>query len=96
MKSIYTITTLRGNIHEGIRCVGFSHELKDAIELVENNAMDINEAQYYWYVVIEKVNPGIYNGTLEQVWFKWHKGKGYQKLSETPDQFKRTCWFGIG
>ena len=55
---IYTITTLRGTIHDGIRTVGFAHDLEDAIEWVEENAMDINECDYYWYVCIEKVNPG--------------------------------------
>jgi hypothetical protein len=97
MNPIYTITTLRGTIHEGIRCVGFAHDLKDAIEWVEDNAMDINECDYYWYVVIEKVNPGIYNFELDHVWFKWNRAEQkYKRLDDTPDQFKRVCAFGIG
>jgi len=93
---IYTITTLRGTIHDGIRTVGFAHDLEDAIEWVEENAMDINECDYYWYVCIEKVNPGIYNFEMEEVWFKWHRTKGYQRLTDKPEQFKRICAFGIG
>jgi len=96
MKSIYTITTIRGTVHEGIRCVGFAHELEKAIEWVEDNAMDINECRYYWFVVIEKVSPGIYNFDMEEVWFKWHTEKGYQRLDEKPEQFKRICAWGIG
>ena len=96
---IYTITTLRGTIHDGIRCVGFSHDLQDAIDMVEDNAMDINEAGYYHYVVIEKTNPGIYNIELDNIWFKWRNdkkgGAGYQRI-EKPEQFKRVAGFGIG
>lgn len=97
LKPIYTITTIRGTVHEGIRTVGFAHDLKDAIEWVEDNAMDINECDYYWFVVIEKVNPGIYNFELESVWFKWNRAEQkYQKLDAVPDQFKRICGWGIG
>jgi len=96
---IYTITTLRGTIHNGIRCVGFTHELETAIEMVEDNAMDINENGYYHFAVIEKVLPGIYNIELDHIWFKWRKdkegGPGYVRIDK-PDQFKRICGFGIG
>jgi len=94
---IYTITTIRGTVHDGIRTVGFAHDLEDAIRWVEENAMDINECNYYWYVVIEKVNPGIYNFELEQVWFRWNKPEQcYKRVTETPDQFKRIAGWGIG
>lgn len=94
---IYTVTTLRGTIHDGIRCVGFTHELQTAIDMVEDNAMDINECRYYHFAVIEKVLPGFYGIELDHVWFKWDNvKKGYQRLTEKPEQFKRICGFGIG
>jgi len=93
---IYTITTLRGTIHDGIRCVGYTHELQTAIDMVEDNAMDINECGYYHFAVIEKVLPGFYNIDTDHVWFKWNHEKGYQRLTEKPEQFKRVCGFGIG
>ena len=94
-KPIYTITTLRGSLHGGRRCVGFYHELESAITSVEENDMDINEAGYYHYAVIEKVNIGMYNFAMEELWFKWHPEKGYQVVAK-PKNFKSTIAFGMG
>ena len=95
LNPIYTITTIRGPLSRNTRCVGFYHELETAIEAVKDNAMDINEAGYYHYAVVEKVNIGIYNFEMEEHWFRWHPEKGYQPC-EKPENFKRIVAFGIG
>ena len=92
---IYTITTIRGSLEGGQRCVGFYHEVENAIRAVEDNAMDINELGYYHYAVVEKVNIGIYNFEMEEIWFKWHPAKGYLKIDK-PENFKRIVAFGMG
>lgn len=93
---IYTITTMRGSLYGGTRCVGFFHSKEDAIEAVENNSMDINEDGYYHYCVIEATQPGIYNFLQDETWFRWHNTKGYQKLTTKPEKFRRVVCFGIG
>ena len=93
---IYTITTLRGSLYGRTRCVGFYHDVQDAIDAVEDNAMDINECEYYPFCVIEKTNIGIYNLEMDEIWFRWYKGRGYQRLDKKPDNFKRVVGFGIG
>jgi len=92
---IYTVTTLRGALHSGTRCVGFYHDVRDAQKAVEENAMDINECGYYHFAVIEKVNPGVYNFGMDAWWYKWHNTEGY-KPCDKPERFKRVVCFGIG
>lgn len=95
-RSIYTVTTLRGSLYGGTRCVGFYHDLVDAIAAVEENACDINECEYYPFCVIEKTSPGIYNFDMDETWFRWHRDHGYQRIEKKPDNFKRVVAFGIG
>lgn len=95
--TIYTITTIREAIGpHSSRCVGFFHDLEDAISSVEDNIGDINEDGYYLYCVIERVIPGIYSFESDSAyWFRWNGIHGYQKCSK-PDNYKRGCCFGIG
>lgn len=44
--------------HES-RCWGFFYDLETAMEMVRNNATDMNEAGYYKYVVIEPKKQGL-------------------------------------
>jgi hypothetical protein len=92
---IYTVTTLRGSLYGGTRCVGFYHDVENAKHAVEENACDINECGYYHFAVIEKVTPGIYNFELDTLWYRWDSTKGYQPC-EKPERFKRVICFGIG
>ena len=94
---IYTVTTLRGSLYGGTRCVGFYHDLQTAIDAVEENACDINECEYYPFCVIEKTSPGIYSlDDLVGIWFRWHRKHGYQRIDKKPDNFKCVIGFGIG
>ena len=94
-KPIFTVTTLRGALHGGTRCVGFFHEVETAIQAVEENHCDMCEEGYYHYAVVEQVSPGIYHFDGVEYWFRWHRTKGYQKCDK-PENFKRVVCFGIG
>ena len=51
---MYFITSISEK--HGNRCVGYVSELKDALDIVEDNMCDLWEAGYYPYVVIENVD----------------------------------------
>lgn len=82
---IYTITGVRkeqqvnvkGNPYEAVddRCFGWYPTREDAREAVLRNAVDINEAGHYPWVVLEEIGPGAYTGcSPEKVeWFEWHQ-----------------------
>ncbi len=94
---IYTITTLQSNLERKSRCVGFCFNVEDAKKEVENNTMDIYEAGYYPYCVIEEVQEGIYFFPRHEIWYKWNQDTNvYTQLLEKPKRFARTCCFGIG
>lgn len=96
-REIFTITTLRKDIREPNRCVGYYFDLHKAIIAVLNNDSDIYEMGYYPYCVIETVKEGIYALERTEYWFKWNIDKGcYEKLNEKPDKFYRTVCFGVG
>jgi hypothetical protein len=92
---IYVITTVGyGNRN---RCVGFYYDERRAIEEVENNSLDINEAGYYHFCVIEEQSQGIYPIPTKQIWFKWNPEiEGYSEISEAPEKFRKSVCFGIG
>jgi len=105
---IYTITTIEhlkpkyrkdGSSYEyrSMRCVGYLEMFEDAEDAVLKNAVDINEAGYYPYAVIEAVTEGIYSHDLHPVWYEWDSEKeGYKRLDKTPEEFKRIIGFGMG
>jgi len=96
-KEIYTITTLRKDIREPNRCVGYYFDLDKAIQAVQENYGDICENEYYPYCVIESVKEGIYDLKRTEYWFKWDDDQEcYQRLNEKPDQFYMRVCFGIG
>lgn len=96
-KEIYTITTLRRDIRNPNRCVGYYFDLNRAIDVVVNNECDIYERGYYPYCVIESVKEGLYAVERTEYWFEWDDNTAcYQRLNEKPDKFFMRCCFGIG
>ena len=92
---MYFITTISEK--NGNRCVGYFSELDLAIDMVKNNAGDLNEAGYYPYAVIEYVEEGLYRYDQHPMWFKYDEiTEGYEK-SERPDFIPNNhVGFGIG
>jgi hypothetical protein len=93
-RAVYALTTIndmdpmrsaseRGYRYDA-RTVGLFHTVEDAISIAHGNCGDINEAGYYPYVVIERVEigclyPGI--GIEERVWMRWDEElDGYVKF----------------
>ena len=96
-QSIFTITTLRDDLPNRARCVGFYFKLSDAEEIVENNACDIFEEGYYPYCVIEELKQGIYFFPRNEIWYEWSLDSDmYVKMNEKPKRFNKIACFGIG
>lgn len=95
-KLIYTITTIRHALHATHRAVGFYHDFNDAHEAVENNSLDINEAGYYPYAVIEVLLEGIYSYPRSEYWYKYNKEKDKYETCEKPEKFKQVCGWSLG
>ena len=94
---IFTITTVKGALNSGTRCVGFTHTFKQAEEIVKNNIFDINEMGYYPYVVIEETNSGLYSYPRKETWYVWDgRTNTYEQIPEKPERFKQICGWGIG
>lgn len=95
---MYFITSVSEK--HGYRCVGYVSKLEDAVEIVESNYADLNEAGYYPYVVIENVKEGIYQYDQNPIWFKFNESiEKYEKYekSERPDFIPNNhVGFGIG
>jgi len=69
---------------EETRCWGFLKSKKRAIELVENNVTDLNEAGYYKYVVIETSYEGLLPYADNQMWFIYNRETGKYDRCEKP------------
>lgn len=93
---IYVITTVRTTMHYSTRSVGFYYDFKVAEEVVKSNGGDINECEYYPYVVIERTEEGLYSYPREEFWYKWNKPHQRYVRCEKPDQFKKIAGWGIG
>ena len=78
----------------GSRTIGYALTLGEARRWVKQNVCDIHE-DYYKYVVIEEVSPGIYTSTdSRSFWYKWTKA-GYKPIPK-PGQIKQVVSFTIG
>lgn len=79
------------------RIVGWFPTLEEAIDEVENNSGDINEAGYYPWALIEETEPYLYPHIRSEHWYKW-KGrlKGKYEPRKKPAAFNKTVNFGIG
>jgi len=95
-KPIYTVTTVRGALAAGSRAVGFYYTFEEANECIENNDLDINEAGYYHFAVIEKVIPGLYTYPRDEFWYRWDNGKEQYIACEKPERFKQVCGWSLG
>ena len=65
-------------------------------EWVKENAMDINECNYYPYVVIEPVQEGIYMHPRTEHWYKFDREKDRYEPCEKPDRFKQVIGWSLG
>ena len=92
---MYFITSVSEK--HGFRCVGYVSKLEDAVEIVESNYADLNEAGYYPYVVIENVKEGIYQYDQNPIWFKYNLEKDMYERSDRQDFIPNNhVGFGIG
>lgn len=77
------------------RIVGYYTSLKDAQEAVLDNLCDIWET-YYDFVVIEKVEEGLYNCSKERYFYKYiYTMKRYIQIEE-PEGFNKFIGLTIG
>lgn len=83
------------------RLVGYYFDKEAAFRRVKANALDINEAGAYPYVIIEHVEEGMYEpATHGQRWFFECDKTSLPNLTyreiEEPDFCKHFCGFSIG
>lgn len=93
---IYTITTIRASLYAGSRTPGFYHEFERAEQALKDNELDLNEAGYYPYAVIEEVYAGLYMFPRKEFWYKWNQEKECYESTDKPERFKKTFGWGIG
>ena len=92
---MYFITSISEK--HGYRCVGYVSKLEDAIDIVESNSGDLNEAGYYPHAVIENVEEGIYQYDQNPIWFKFNEDTELYEKSERPSFIPNNhVGFGIG
>ena len=65
---MYFITSIS---KDDTRCVGYVSTLEEAIDIVENNRYDLNEAGCYPWCVIEQIKEGIYQYDFKPHWFEY-------------------------
>ena len=91
MKNIYTITTIQNMKYN--RLVGWFEDLDDAKTVVLGNYGDIYET-CYTYAVISKKPLGIYQPSLESIWYIWKNGRYFP--CTVPNEYKMVDMSGIG
>lgn len=97
---MYFITTIQeknGKIKDS-RCVGYLKSEYEAVRIVTNNSYDIFE-NLYNYVVIEKLEEGIYQYDQNPQWFELYtdvEGNPKYRKIEKPEWTCGFCGFGIG
>ena len=84
----------------GERIVGFYFNKDTAFKRVKENAVDINEAGYYPYALIEKIEEGIYNPAFQEGEDRWlfqynEKKNCYEQIPE-PEFLHNKCGFSMG
>lgn len=96
--TIFTITTVREYDGQddlfapgGGKCprtVGYYFTQEKAIECLEKNWMDLNEAGYWPWAVIEKVEEGVYPliNDKQSLWFEYNReNKKWNKIDVRPE-----------
>ena len=108
VKPIYVISTVRVYTNEhgersDFRAVGWYPTLKQAEAAVIGNYGDIEEAEYYKWAVIEKLDYGLYPYDFEANWYQFvckNRNKENEiitaKKIKCPKRFKNICGFSIG
>lgn len=92
---MYFITSVSEK--HGFRCVAYVSKLEEAIDIIESNSGDLNEAGYYPYAVIENVEEGIYQYDYNPMWFKFNENTETYEKSERPSFIPNNhVGFGIG
>ena len=97
---MYFITTIQeknGEIKDS-RCVGYLKSEYEAVRIVTNNSYDIFEGLYN-YVVIEKLEEGIYQYDPNPQWFELYtdvEGNPKYRKIEKPEWACGFWGFGIG
>jgi hypothetical protein len=97
---IYTITGVeelddKYGTTGSIRCFGYYSSFNTADIAVKQNTLDIHE-YLYDYMVIEKVEEGLYPICLDRWFYKWHSGINQFVPMEEPECLKHIINLGIG
>ena len=95
-KNGVTYAGYKNGIMLNSRTVGFFPTKEEAIEILENNYGDLNEAGWYPWAVIEEIEDGLYPFDVhieeKQIFFEWNEKKEtWQKIDDYP--LKITEWF---
>jgi len=77
------------------RLLAWEPSKKKAIQIVENNVMDIRE-DCYEYAVIEKIGPGVWVQCKEELWYKWNDEENKYLSIDKPYSISGIVNFGIG
>jgi hypothetical protein len=95
---IYTVTTVCNTVNPtDIRCWGYYLSLDEAASVAESDKYDLNEAGYWFWIVIEAVSPGIYSVVdSEQYWYLYSdENRGFVPCTK-PDWAQNVVGWGIG
>lgn len=98
---IYTITAIRaidGPHISGSRVMGFFGKLEEAEEAVLADPNTIYPQGFYPYVVIERVEDGLYPFCPESHWYQWvndWEGGRYVAI-EKPESLRITTNYSMG
>ena len=72
------------------RTHGFYMTKENAILAVKKNVGDLNECQWYSWLVIEGIDGRIYNFEKEQFFFTWNKkSERWKQIKEMPKPIKK-------
>jgi hypothetical protein len=96
---VYTITGIKDATKKmdfsSSRLFGWYPKLDWAVDEVENNSCDINEAGHYRHVVIEELQWGLYGMTTREVWFEFNNAaEKYEKINKPPCLDGVICFYG--
>lgn len=75
------------NEYKDSRCWGYYNDLKTAKDVISRDSS--MEETIYDYLVIEKVEEGIYPTIKEVAWYEWSEEKWVE--INKPEQFYRVC-----
>ena len=62
---------------------GFYHNIKEAVNAVEENKDDLFEGIFLYAIVLE-FDEGLYNTPNKEIWFKWSKNQNKYVTCKKP------------